>query len=140
MRIGIPGKTCGECTLCCQILDIPELNKPPGPFCPHCAAKGGCGIYATRPKVCRDYECDWLRDRDLGPLLKPSRTGVILMEEADTERFLAVCHPDRPMDWLKNKHVFEHLKFVARQGREVVAKSGTKAWRVFESGRWAPTE
>lgn len=144
MRIGIPGKDCGGCMMCCQILDIPEFDKPPGPYCPHCivtkGVPGGCRIYAERPQLCRDFECDWLRERDLGPMLKPNRTGVILMEEADTERYLAVCHPDRPMDWLKNKLVFAHLLRMAKDGREVVAKSGTKAWRVFDTGRWAPTE
>jgi hypothetical protein len=139
MRIGIPGKDCGACTMCCQVLDIPELKKPPGPLCPHGVPGGGCSIYARRPQVCRDFECDWLRDRELGPRLKPNLTGVILMEEAETERYLAVCHPDRPMDWMKNKLVFAHLVFMAKQGREVVAKAGEKGWRIYETGRWAPT-
>lgn len=140
MRIGIPGKDCGSCMMCCQILDIPELNKPPGPDCPNCMTGGGCKIYASRPQLCRDFECDWIRERELGPMLRPDRCRVLLMEEADTDRYLAVTHPDRPMDWLKNKQIFQHLVFMAKQGREVVAKSGTKAWRVFESGKWAPTE
>jgi hypothetical protein len=139
MRIGIPGKDCGACMMCCQVLDIPELNKPPGPDCPNCMKAGGCAIYHSRPKVCRDYECDWLRERDLGPKLKPSLTGVILMTDAESEDYLAVCHPDRPMDWLKNKFVFQHLVFMAKQGHSVMAKAGTKAWIIHESGRWTPT-
>lgn len=140
MRIGIPGKDCGSCMMCCQILDIPELNKPPGPDCPNCMAGGGCRIYASRPQVCRDFECEWLRERDLGPMLRPDRSRVVLLEEPDTDRYLAVTHPDRPMDWLKNKQIFQHLVFMAKQGREVVAKSGERGWRVFASGKWAPTE
>ncbi len=139
MAIGIPGKDCGACMMCCQVLDIPELNKPPGPDCPNCMASGGCAIYLTRPKVCRDFECEWLRDRALGPKLKPNLTGVILMIDADSEEYLAVCHPDRPMDWLKNPMVFKHLVAKAKEGETVTAKAGVKAWRIHPSGKWTPT-
>ncbi len=27
--------------------------------CEHLQANGACGIYATRPQVCRDYQNDW---------------------------------------------------------------------------------
>lgn len=138
MALPIPGKSCGPCMMCCQVLDIPELNKPPGPDCPNCLKGGGCGIYMTRPKVCRDFECEWLRERALGPRLRPDLTGTILMEDADSDEYRAVCHPDRPMDWLKNPLVFKHLVAKAKEGRLVVAKSGEKGWRIYETGRWAP--
>lgn len=124
--------------MCCIVLEIEELAKPAGPACPNCRAEGGCRIYLSRPKVCRDYECEWLRERSLGPRLRPDLTGAILMEDADSEEYRAVCRPERPFDWLKNKHVYQHLVAMAKAGRVVVAKAGLKSWRIYESGRWAP--
>lgn len=138
MPLPIPGKSCGPCTMCCKVLDIPELNKPPGPLCPSCIASRGCSIYHTRPQVCRDYECEWLMERALGAKFRPDLTGVILMEDADGDEYRAVCDPAKPMAWLKPL-VFKHLLAKAREGRTVVAKAGLKSWRIHENGEWGPT-
>jgi hypothetical protein len=63
MMTSIPGKSCGTCNLCCQVLVIEELDKPPGPLCKHCKPGKGCKIYLKRPEVCRDFECEWLTER-----------------------------------------------------------------------------
>ena len=55
-----PGKSCGACTMCCSALEIAHFNKPAGPLCVNCRVGGGCAIYAERPQVCRDFECEWL--------------------------------------------------------------------------------
>ena len=44
----IPGKACGPCSMCCQVLEIVELKKTAGILCKDCVAGGGCGIYAVR--------------------------------------------------------------------------------------------
>ena len=81
----IPGKACGECSFCCKVLEITEFKKPAGVWCEHCRKSGGCGVYETRPDVCRDYECLWKGDRGLGAQLRPDRVGVILMEDPDSD-------------------------------------------------------
>ena len=55
---------CGECKVCCQRPAIPqhtwlpEGKKPRDTLCEkYC---NGCTIYATRPKVCADFQCLWL--------------------------------------------------------------------------------
>jgi hypothetical protein len=58
--LAIPGKACGDCSFCCKALEITQLAKPAGAWCEHCRAGGGCGVYATRPDICRDYECLWI--------------------------------------------------------------------------------
>lgn len=64
-RIATTGKQemrdCGDCRLCCKVLDIPELEKPAGVWCKH-ACDAGCAIYKQpeRPEVCGTYECAWL--------------------------------------------------------------------------------
>ena len=95
--LDIPGKACGPCTFCCKVLEIDELKKPAGPFCAFCVPGGGCKTYETRPAVCRDFHCLWKSDRGLTPMLRPDKVGALLMEDADSEEYLAVCDPAKPL-------------------------------------------
>jgi hypothetical protein len=38
-------KTCGDCTLCCEVMAIEELSKPASVWCSHCKPGNGCLIY-----------------------------------------------------------------------------------------------
>jgi hypothetical protein len=131
------GKSCGDCTLCCAVLEIEELKKPAGPKCGDCG-EAGCRIYADRPQVCRDFECEWLMSRQLPANFRPDRIGALFMEDYEFDEYRAVCAPARPLAW-REPRVFAHLVAVAKTGRRVVAKAGLQAWRVFASGEWAPT-
>jgi len=51
---------CLKCGTCCTAPDISTLGKPLGARCPHLGGDGLCGIYATRPAICRDYRPDEL--------------------------------------------------------------------------------
>jgi len=133
----IPGKACGECSFCCKVLEIVELKKAAGPWCPHCHQTAGCAVYATRPEVCRAYDCLWKSDRGLGARLRPDRVGAILMEDPDSDEYRAVCDPERPLAW-RTPLVFKHLVAMAKAGRIVVAKAGLKAWRIRANGEWGP--
>jgi hypothetical protein len=133
-----PGKACGACTLCCSVLEIAELKKPAGPPCPNCRRASGCAIYHDRPQVCRDFECEWLMRRDLPRHLRPDLVGTLLMEDADSDEFRAVCAPEKPLAW-RNPLVFARLVALAKSGRTVVAKAGLLSWRIFPSGEWGPT-
>jgi hypothetical protein len=133
----IPGKACGACSMCCQVLEIVELQKPAGLTCKECVNGGGCQVYTTRPKVCREYECLWKGDRSMGQQLRPDRIATILMEDPDSDEYQAVCDPKRPLAW-RAPLVFSHLVAMAKTGRTVVAKAGLKAWRIHASGEWGP--
>jgi len=130
------GKSCGACTFCSAALEIEELNKAAGPKCGDCG-DSGCRIYANRPQVCRDFECEWLISRQLPAHFRPDRIGVLFMEDYEAE-YRAVCAPSRPLAW-RSPNVFAHLVAVAKTGRVVVAKAGLQAWRVFATGEWGPT-
>ena len=132
----IPGRACGSCTMCCKVLHIEEFSKPAGKLCASCVAGGGCAIYAARPQVCRDYECEWLMERSLPVALKPEKVGTILMVDPDTDQYQAVCDPEKPNAW-RHPLVFKHLLAMARDGHVVVAKVGVMSWRVYESGECA---
>jgi hypothetical protein len=123
--------------MCCTILTIEELKKDAGPLCANWCAPGGCSIYATRPGVCREFECEWLSERDIPLALKPNRVGTILMIDPDSEQYQAVCDTKTPNAW-RHPLVFKHLLAKAKEGHVVVAKVGLLSWRVYPSGECAP--
>jgi hypothetical protein len=53
-------RSCGACSLCCTVLRVDELKKLGGVSCKHQCEGGGCAIHATRPSICRAYQCLWL--------------------------------------------------------------------------------
>jgi hypothetical protein len=76
--MALPNRKCGECSLCCKVLDIRLLDKPSGEWCGECRPGHGCAIYQARPLVCQSYECLWLTDKELGDEWKPSRSHMVL--------------------------------------------------------------
>lgn len=78
----LPGRECGSCTSCCVELaiDAPQLKKPDGCECPHLVAGAGCGIYADRPALCRNWYCGW-RMGALTDDMRPDRSGMLLIPE-----------------------------------------------------------
>jgi hypothetical protein len=73
----VPGRTCGECTICCQVLNIDnaQVQKASGVLCRHCR-DGGCAIYQTRFDVCRDFHCAWRQLPSMDEGWRPDRSGV----------------------------------------------------------------
>lgn len=122
--------------MCCSALEIDHFKKPMGVMCEFCVKGGGCQTYSTRPQVCRDFECDWMMERDLPATLRPDKVGTILMEDPDNEDYQAVCEPTKPMAW-RHPLVFKHLVTQAKAGRTVIAKSGLRAWRIYPDGHFS---
>ncbi len=72
-----PDKACGDCTACCSLMAIPELDKPHFAACKH-LCKQGCSIYESRPDTCRDYTCLWRADIVKGDeRRRPDILGVV---------------------------------------------------------------
>jgi len=76
----VPEKSCGPCQVCCVALKIktPQLRKAAQAPCPHLAAKG-CGIYESRPPVCRGFLCGWRLMPELDASWRPDLSGVMLL-------------------------------------------------------------
>lgn len=74
---------CGSCTLCCDLLKIPEVDSDYGELCKHCDLNKGCKIYEDRPEACREFECCWLQMETVGIELRPDKCGVIFEKWAD---------------------------------------------------------
>jgi hypothetical protein len=63
--------------MCCTVLRVDEIGKLAGTPCVKLAAGGGCGIHATRPKICRAYRCAWLEGR-FREDDRPDRLGAVV--------------------------------------------------------------
>ncbi|WP_454885954.1 YkgJ family cysteine cluster protein [Sphingomonas oryzagri] len=74
-----PGRDCGGCAVCCDILkiDTPDLRKAAAERCVHRSAEG-CGIHATRPDICRAWFCGWRRNADMPDAARPDRSGLLV--------------------------------------------------------------
>ena len=117
---------CGTCTACCRIFEIPELAKPAGKWCEHCEIGRGCTIYATRPEVCREFECLWLlsQQRDdprehLAPELRPDRCKVVFSPSTNDRVMAATTMPGAPTAW-QRPDVMAIINRMTSQGMGVV--------------------
>ena len=76
----VAGRSCGECSVCCSVLnvDTPEFQKQPGVACAHLRVGTGCSIHATRYPVCRAYHCAWRYLGSLSDDWRPDKSGVLI--------------------------------------------------------------
>lgn len=99
-----PGRSCGTCSMCCKIARVDYFKKPAGQWCVHCVIGKGCGIYETRPKVCRSFLCLWMQNPNLGPEWKPDKSKMYLSLELSGERLAAHVDPATPGAWLREPY------------------------------------
>lgn len=96
----VAGRDCGECTMCCIVLGIDdsEIQKTASTLCRHCtgSGKGGCSVYANRPRSCRTFFCAW---RQLGMLdddWRPDRSGIFAFLDPFKPDPAEVLDPGQP--------------------------------------------
>lgn len=113
-----PKRTCGNCSLCCRTLAVPEVKKP-HEWCPHCKpGKGGCTIYRTRPERCRDWHCQWLIDEKFGDYWKPVHSRIVIDTRVEPQPLVMfIVDPDYPLRW-REEPWFSDIKTIARAGIE----------------------
>jgi len=90
-------KRCGDCTLCCKVMEIEQLAKPAHAWCPHCRPRQGCAIYQDRPAECRDFSCLWLVNDLLDEAWRPSKARFVLTTSEDGIEVR--CDPGFPDAW-----------------------------------------
>lgn len=110
-------RQCGDCTLCCKILAVTELNKPKGTWCSHVVKKTGCGIYESRPQSCRAFKCLWLTDDNLPADWRPNKAKFVMVGESKTG---IVVHVDAnfPGAW-RNEPYISGLRAMAEKGQSL---------------------
>lgn len=117
----VPGRSCGSCTVCCQVLEIKALAKPAGVLCEHNTG-ASCGIYRDRPRACAKWFCLWRKIGALPDELRPDRSGVILSLENDPTaddpflRTRIVCRAVYSSDDLDRWEAIEAVAMFAREG------------------------
>ena len=74
---------CGECTLCCKLLETHDMPSEIGVYCIKCDINKGCKIHNERPKECRDYQCMWTQMENVPVALRPDKCGIIFDKIAD---------------------------------------------------------
>jgi hypothetical protein len=76
-------RTCGECQACCNgWLAAEVLGHQMGGGVPcRFLRPEGCGIYESRPELCRSFVCGWLKPGSPFPEhWRPDRSGLIIRE------------------------------------------------------------
>jgi hypothetical protein len=102
---------CGTCTACCRVYAIPQLNKPAGKWCEHCAIGVGCKVYDNRPELCVDFACVWLqshqraRGNELGmPIeMRPDKCKVVFSPTTKDGLMAGITMPGSPDAWRKGE-------------------------------------
>ena len=97
----VEGRSCAGCTMCCKVMGVGSLSKPPQKWCDHCAVGTGCSIYETRPMDCREYYCHWLLNPAIGEHWAPKHSRMVLAYRSDRRQLTVYVDVDRPDAWRK---------------------------------------
>lgn len=120
----VPGRSCGSCSMCCKLYDIPEAQSVAGKWCRHCAPGKGCAIHETRPEVCRKFFCGWMVSAGLGPEWKPERAKLIIrLIPAEGAALCVAVDVDEgfPAAW-QRPGIHAKLKRIAASPGEVIVR------------------
>lgn len=130
----VPGRSCGDCTMCCKLLKIEVLDKPRGTWCQHCKPGKGCLIYASRPSECQDFLCGYMNTPQLGEEWKPVHSKIVLAADMGGKRITAHVDPQRPDAWRAEPY-YSTLKKWARLDRadrkQVLAAVGNRVYVIL---------
>lgn len=102
------GRICGECSMCCKLMEIVELSKPVGQWCEHVRKKNGCAIYSDRPGSCSGFGCGYLHWPIAGDHWFPAKSKMVIVAE-DQSRMAVHVDPNTPHVW-KSEPYYSDLK------------------------------
>ena len=115
----MPARGCGQCTVCCEVLEIPTIQKPKKTLCPNVCSKG-CSIYEDRPDECRTFQCLW-SEGVTGDGQRPDRSGIMAYHvDADFGRALLILEV-KEKAFIRRKNQKDRLiKYAHSRGRAVI--------------------
>ncbi len=96
-------RSCGSCSLCCKVIGIRSLGKPPGQWCPHFARGSGCSIYGEAPSECRQFQCFWTLETLQGEEWKPDRCKLVVWSDKPA-RIIVDVDGDYPNAWRREPY------------------------------------
>jgi len=74
-----PRRQCGDCTLCCTLVPVKEIEKKANTKCAMQTFKG-CRVYGTKrmPWGCQVWNCRWLVRDDTDDQARPDRSHLVI--------------------------------------------------------------
>jgi hypothetical protein len=115
----VAGRDCGDCMVCCTVpaVDNPDIQKRAATRCRHCSGGSGarCGIYDTRPKVCREFYCGWRRMPAWGDEWRPDKSHIFtFMETVETpvglQQALTLMLTGNPLMTVRQSRVIDFIR------------------------------
>ncbi|WP_152568201.1 hypothetical protein [Sphingopyxis sp. LC81] len=89
-------------------MEISELKKSAGTWCPHVVKGRGCAIYAERPSSCASFGCGYLHWPMAGDHWFPFKSKMVIVAE-DAARMAIHVDPNTPHVW-KSEPYYSDLK------------------------------
>jgi hypothetical protein len=124
-------KQCGECALCCKIMQVNEIGKPKRQWCVHSRKGAGCGIYESRPASCAQFVCLWLADAKMDDKWRPDRAKFMMWGQ---QQLIIDVDPAYPDAWRREPY-YSKIKLAADRRRpgavDVVVRNGREVIIVF---------
>ena len=130
----VPGRTCGTCAMCCKVFAIPELDKGSQQWCRHVMQGRGCGIHETRPTVCRQFFCHWMRNPHLGPDWQPDHAKFLINTEMGGRRMIVAPDAGAPAAWRKAPYYAQFKRWSlagAASNHQILVFNGKRATAIL---------
>ena len=127
-------RTCGACSLCCKLMGVKSIAKPPHLWCGHFKVGTGCAVYVDRPTECVAFSCQWLKWSQLGEDWRPDRARFVLHLEQEGRRLDVEVEPAHPQAWRRAPYHAQFKAWAAQgatQGLAVRVWVGTRAFDVL---------
>jgi hypothetical protein len=77
----VEGRSCKDCTVCCDGTLKANIRGHEMNFGKPCffVQKGkGCSDYENRPRVCREFQCEWLTNPEIPEELAPNKINALI--------------------------------------------------------------
>ena len=133
-------RECGDCSLCCKVLKIPEpLNKPAGMWCEHFKDGVGCSIYGEHPDGCKNYKCGWLERPEYGDEWFPNKSKIIIMEKHEHKIITFIVDTQYPNRW-RDEPYYSHITQTASNLKQhdflIFVDIGNRRINVCDGTEW----
>lgn len=113
------GRSCDGCTKCCEgwlTANIYGFEMNPTNGACRFLAKSGCGIYAVREPLCKNFQCDWKENTAIPEYLKPDKCNAIIMtKRLENYRYYRIITAG-----IVKKYVYEWAEEQTKMGKHVV--------------------
>lgn len=118
-------RRCNECTLCCRLVPVWELQKKANQRCGFVRAGKGCSVYrsAAYPTSCTKWACMWLTDPS-ADLPRPDRAHYVVdqfLDYIELEYHGERARIDVVQVWVDPKHPEAHRDPLLRAWLELRA-------------------